>query len=1097
MSEQAPSPKRSRIRLIASVFAIVMLICAAVLAFAWIFRASIVEMAISRYCDQRSLQCEADVAKVGLNQAQISSVQISSDGREVLTTGAIDADYSWPKLFALKLDKVAILSPELRIGFDGTQIDFLGLERLQSEDSSASAAAPPITIKDGRISVETPAGVLTAFVDVEGELPQNGHASVRVDAADLRAGNDHLSLKKGGAEVDIQNGLPSGTAVFEIESARLGDLDLQLADFNASLTGSGGASQISWKGTADSVVIAERSATRVVTNGEATLADMPDGGMNAAFSSLQSITAELSAGSSNLGGVATGPIQISADVSQAGAFISGPFGFDANSVSTLTGIAERASASGELKLHADNPSDFSFKGSGIAEGVGINAPRRAEWLTSIRVPEPFAAHGIKLRSTFDRALSDFDTGADIRVSRQGPNWRLEVERPTALRSASGMTVSVEPLDQPNWLVLSNDGMQLSGEVVVSGGGGPDIDAVLSTAAMSDAALSVETERLDIAPWQVDGRSLGVSLAPFNMTSDEKGLRVDTRGRLTTAGAFPGADVKATSLTGGFEATRGPEGWRVQTTRGACVDLVSEGLRSGALKLKPIALNICPEDGRFVREENGNPTGRVLLGDLALPFETVGSAGTLGLRDSTVNWSLGDGLVTVIEGRELALPLELLSGSVSIDGDNPRLTITAGDGPLRIDASLSESAFGGDLIPANVTAAGFQFSGVAVETGLDGTLRSDDVRIEDFREDPLYEPLRADLTATITDGVFRMSGPLRLRKSGWTIAQSSLELELGRLNGTAQLVGQTLNFTRSGLQPHNLSDRLRSALPNARGSMVGNADFTITEGDLSGTGSIKVEGLGFDTFRLGSIDGVNGEMRFSDIIALTTFPNQTLTIESIDPGVRLENGELSFQLIGGEIMQLQGAHWPFAGGALLIAPTRWEFGGKTELITITADKIKLEELIDALSLEKEIRADGTITGTFPIEIIGPNAFIRDATLKADDAGGLLAYLGNGLDAAKGQSEASDYALEALKDFRFKVLEVGANGNISGWIVLSVALEGQSPDVLDGAPFRFNMTFDSKLAQLIRSIQSGSSATSGTAFVKEILSETAEEPEGSEE
>lgn len=1067
-----------------------------VVALAWVFRASLAETALSRYCDQRGLTCQADISNVSLNDADISSLRISSDEDVLLNSGDIDVAYVWPEWFKPEVTQVEVNQPVLRAGFDGTKVDLFGLEALMPESNGASNVSPQINISGGKVLLETPAGPLSVDVEVTGELPENGTASVSIDAVDLKSGEDRLSLAKGHADLAISNGEPTGTIELDINEAKLGELNVESASFTASLSGTQAAPRLNWNGVAASITVADQSMAGIETSGEAALSDLPDGGLNSALSQLQEVTAELDAQTINLGDVSGQTVSLSVDLILEEGSISGPVGIEAQDVSTLTGRAKKASASGQLRMQGGDVSQLNFTGSGIAEGVSINSARRAEWLTSVRLPEPFAQHGDQLRQAFDRALSDFSTGADIIVTRRGADWRLEVERPTALTSASGMTASVVPTNGPNWLTLNNDRMELSGEIIMSGGAGPDINALLASATMDEATLTIDTETLEIAPWQINGRTLGVSLAPFKMASTDAGLRVDTNGSVTTSGVFPGADLRETSLSGGFQATRGDEGWRVQTDRGACLDLMSQGFSSGALKLNPIALNICPEDGRFVREENGKPTGTLLLGDLKLPFETSGSSGVLGVSASQVNWMLGDDLVTVIDGQDLTLPLDLMSGSVSIDGDDPRLTITAGDGPLRITASLSESEFGGDLIPANVSAAGFEFSGVATDTGLNGSLRSNDVRIEDDRADPLYQPLHADLTARIEDGVLRMTGPLRLRNSGWTIADSRLELELGQLNGTAQLIGRNLSFTPSGLQPHDLSDWLRSTLPNARGAMTGNADFTITEGTLAGTGRIQVDALGFDTFRLGTIDGVSGEINFSDIIELTTLPDQVITIDSIDPGVRLEDGTLSFQLLSGSIMQLQSARWPFAGGELFVSPTRWEFGGDTEIVTITADEIQLEKFIEALSLGKEFRAEGTVSGSFPIEIIGPNAFIRDATLKADNAGGLLAYLGEGLEAARGQSEASDYALDALKDFRFKVLEVGANGNVSGWIVVSLALEGTSPDVLEGAPFRFNITFDSKLAQLIRSIQSGASATSGTSFVKEILAESAEDTEDSQ-
>lgn len=1062
---------------------------------AWLLRVQIVEAGIARYCDQRGLTCEADVSAVYLNSTEISALSITSNGRQALTTQDIRVAFSWPAWFRPQLEEASIDSPVISAGFDGAALDFRELERLMTGGSGGEPAK--IAIMNGRIEMETPAGDLTAALDITGKLPRDGQAYIVADPAQLQSGTDQLSLTKGAAHLTIANGQVTGTADFQIANAKLGELSIQNAAFKASLEGADRAPAIGWSGGASYLSLGANSLTGVSTSGEAHLSGLPNGGAASALDLLLDVAGELSAESVNIGGFGSETMSLTADLLRDGNKIKGAMGLSAASFSSRSVYAERASASGRVEFDANNFQNFSFSGSSIVEGAGTQPSLRADWLNSVRLPAPFSAHGNALRAALDDALSNFDSGADIDVRRMDGEWRVRASRPTAIRAASGMTMSVEPDFGKHWLELSHAGASLSGEVIITGGGAPEIRTSISSAARRADRLNITATPLQIAPWTVDGRTLGVSLVKFDMASAPEGLRVSAAGDVEIAGGFAGTELRRTSLSGGFEATRGREGWRVQTERGGCLDLASEGLSSGALKLEPTALNLCPEDGRFVRQENGMPTGKLSLGDVALSFSTIGSSGILSLENSALDWSLDDALYVSLSGDALSLPLELRSGLVTIDGETPALRLTAGNGPIRIFASMRTSEFGGDIIPAKVSAAGFSFTGQASDTGLGGLLRSEDVRIEDYRDDPLYEPLRADLTATIDDGRFRMSGPLRLLRTGWTIADSSLNLGLGDLNGTGKLTGRTLTFTPNGLQPHDLSDRLRSALPNARGSMVGNADFTITNGKIAGTGQVTVQNFGFDTFRVGAIDGVNGRVEFSDIINLTTRPKQVVRIASIDPGVRLQNGEIGFQLFEGERLELQSARWPFAGGDIVIAPTRWQLGGETELIRINANKIKLGELITALALEKEFQADGTVSGSFPIEIIGPNAFIRGATLKADQSGGTLAYFGKGLDAAKGQSEASDYALDALKNFKFKVLEVGANGNISGRIVVSIVLEGTSPDVLDGAPFRFNMNFDSKLAQLIRSIQSGASATAGTRFIQQIIADATEGENAPEE
>ena len=1050
---------------------------------AWTFRTNLAESYIARYCDQRGLECEADVQSIGLSAAEIASLRISANGREPLKTGAINAAYDWAGFLSPRLGRVTISDPVLRAGFDGTRFDLGGLDKLAGGGGGGEPVN--ISIENGRVVLVTPAGELTGEVNVSGALPQSGKAQIRVGPAQLQSGDDRLAWTKGEAELTISGGRVTGTAEFQIDDAVLGALNVDAAVFEATLAGSEDAPAVQWRGEARKLALGDQSLINVKTHGEASLSELPDGGLSSALEALQQIAGEVSADAVNLGGVASEAMTLNTELTRSGETVSGPIAFTAKSVSTLTGLAQTASASGELVLDPGDPSALEFAGSGLLNGAAMYAPRRQAWLEGVGIPEPFSAHGAALSAALDKALSGFDSGADFEFSRKGDRWQLSASRPTVLRAVSGMTVSIEPAITPDWLLLSNDGLKVSGEIVASGGGGPTLRALLTTSEVTPERLSIDAATLELEPWTENDRTLSVELRPFRLESTSGRLRVSTGGDVTIAGAFPGTQLKETTLSGGFEATRGAEGWRIQTGAAPCLDLKTKGVTSGAVALQPVALNICPEDRRFVRTVDGKPTGTLSLGDVRLPFATRDSSGQLDLTGGVVDWQLGDSLRTEIKSESLSMPLKLGAREVAVNGAAPFLMLETGDGPLRFSASLGASTFSGDLIPANVSAAGFTFTGGVPESGLAGTIRSGDVRIEDYRKDPIYTPLRADLTANVANGRISMTGPLRLQRSGWTIAEAKLEMGLSDLTGTASLAGRDLQFRPDGLQPHDLSDLLRPILPNARGMMKGNADFTITRGQLAGTGNVSFQDLSFDTFRLGKISGVNGTVRFSDILDLTTLPDQIVSVGMIDPGVPLQQGRIAFQLIGGRLLQVEGARWPFAGGELFVAPTSWELGGRTELVTITADRIQLSQLIETLSLQDEFRAEGTVSGTFPIEIIGPNAFVRGAVLKADETGGKLAYIGNSLEPLKGRGEVTDYAVEALKDFRYRVLEVGVDGNLSGDIEVSIGLEGRSPEVLYGTEFRFNVAVDSKLAQLLRSTKNAATGDYITSIIAEQI------------
>ncbi|MEM9054287.1 MAG: YdbH domain-containing protein, partial [Pseudomonadota bacterium] len=353
---------------------------------------------------------------------------------------------------------------------------------------------------------------------------------------------------------------------------------------------------------------------------------------------------------------------------------------------------------------------------------------------------------------------------------------------------------------------------------------------------------------------------------------------------------------------------------------------------------------------------------------------------------------------------------------------------------------------------------------------------------------LYEPLTGRFTANFNNADMSLSGPLQLVSTGQHIADVSARIDLRRLNGTARAETPVLVFQEDGLQPRDLTDRVRGLLTNARGTMQAEADFNILSGQLSGTSRFTVTDLGFDTLRLGPVDGVNGSLYFDDIIAITTPPKQTVTIDRLDPGVVLTDGRLQFQILEGQKAQLEAAEWPFAGGRLFVEPTLWTIAGTTDTINVKAEQIELSDVVEALNVP-DMQAEGTISGTFPIELRSGNTYIRDARFAVDEDGGSLRYTGSALNAVGGGNQIVSDAFRALQDLQYTVLELGLDGNLLGEISLKVLLLGKNPDVLNGAEFEFDVTIDSELAQLL---QAGQRATSSQWLAEAVATQVREGP-----
>jgi len=198
--------------------------------------------------------------------------------------------------------------------------------------------------------------------------------------------------------------------------------------------------------------------------------------------------------------------------------------------------------------------------------------------------------------------------------------------------------------------------------------------------------------------------------------------------------------------------------------------------------------------------------------------------------------------------------------------------------------------------------------------------------------------------------------------------------------------------------------------------------------------------------------------------MTSAPGQTLTIDKVTLGLPIEKGVVRFQLVGYDAIRLEGAEWPFVGGFIRLRPVDFRFDAEENRIIAQAVDWDLNKIIELFQVP-DLKLDGIVSGDVPVVFSTGSARIDQAQLQASQKGGVIQFTGSAGDAAAQSDENAKMLFDALKDFRYKVLKVGLDGDIAGRIVLSVSLLGSNPTVLNGAPFELNISVDSALMNLL--------------------------------
>lgn len=1040
----------------------------------WFLRKPVAEQVLAAWCAERDLKCDANFTELDTSGITVSAVKVSSGTAIPAEAAQMRADIRWTGLFTPEVTGVTVNGLSLRGTLDANGLRFGGLERLV-QSGGAGGKAPPIEIADARILLDTPSGQTSATLNVSGTLPRNGTITLRLDPGELSNPLARANVREGRLDVRAVDGAVEAELGLDIGAAALGEIGLEDFDLLGRAEFHEDASQpasLEWSLRAARITSPELRATDIRTAGRTEFNALPDATIVGVMSELASAVFDVEASSLTLSGYTFDAASIKGELAGHDGDVSGPLIATTGMVTGPAGSVTGLSLAGEMDRRESGAAGFDGKIS--VRGAALDSDLRAQTGAAFSLPGVLEGHADQLRVALDRALSGFDANANLALQTDGKAFSVLASGEGVLKSASGLSLTVTPDKFKPWLAVLPDGVTGQGAIRLAGGGAPSVAMDVSNFSIKPGATMLDAETFTLSKWSVGGRMLAANLQGIRLDSRPETLELSSSGDLSFAGDAGGVTLAATRVRGGLDAARDATGWRVQSLGPPCLAVDTQGLTIGAIRLLPADFDICPANGRFMRQ-GPVPGGSGLLGSLSLPFTMESGEGVLKLDSAAIDWTADKGFALTARARTLDLPLQLSERTLTIQGDAPRIDVVTGKGPAQITARLGETVFGGSLIPANVSASAFSFDGISATSGVEGKVAGTGVLITDINADPLYKPVTAEFSGTLGENRLKLTGPLHLQATGTPLADAVVDLNIIKLDGTASVITRPLVFRGSGLQPDMISGRLTGLFTDAVGSFASDARFTITGGTIVGTADVRVRDFGFQTTRLGRVTGINGNVYFADLMGLKTSPGQVLNVASVNPGIPLSDGHMIFDLREGGILHLDTVTFPFGGGKLAIAPFDWALDGglQDQSVAVTADAIDLGRLVEILKLP-DTTATGTVSGSFPIVFTDNRVQIKDARLRADDPGGRLSYTGGAVDAAAGQDANASLAFDALRDLKFEVLEVGINGDLAGDLRADLLLIGENINPLPmgnrltlpaGQAFEFAIGFDLPLGTLI--------------------------------
>ncbi|WP_324075961.1 MAG: YdbH domain-containing protein [Erythrobacter sp.] len=685
----------------------------------------------------------------------------------------------------------------------------------------------------------------------------------------------------------------------------------------------------------------------------------------------------------------------------------------------VTGLAAPQGQLDRLALEGTwrGPGDLSqgqwqgeLRGTGLRADSGLTASlASAQQAAAGTLAAPLIA---KARGGLAAALAgaDFDVEAIIRHSPE----RASLVLPYA-QLVNAMRERVLALSQISAGIGGQGITGLRGNLLAGGAGLPSING-----RMEQGADGLWSLRLAMAEYAAGANRLAIPRLALRQTANGD-FAFD--GLASASGDLPGegsVSGLAMPLQGSWSPARG----LALGTR--CTPITFRALEVSGLALPGQSLTLCPEGAAPLLAYDQS----LVIGARTGPLVLAGKLGENPARFAAESIALRYPAPFAVQG---------ITARIGASGSEVRLSAVRLTGSLagEIGGEFAGGSAALDAVPMDLSAMAGRWSFA------DGMLRIAEggFALSDRPEagaTARFNPLVArGASFTFAEGAITADASLRHRESDRVVAGVAIRHDLDSAAGIARLSVPGLAFD-DGLQPEDLSTLAKGVIAFAKGSIAGEGRIDWRGEEITSGGTFASEGLDFAA-AFGPVRGLSGTVRFTDLINLTTAPDQRLAIAAINPGIEVTGGTLRFALRDNTRVTLDDARFPFMGGELVLRPLDMDFG-KVEERRYVFEIIGLDAATFVAQMElTNLGATGTFDGTVPIVFDADgNGRIEGGVLLSRTGGGNVAYIGELTYEDLGTM--GNYAFSALRSLDYRQMSIGLGGDLGGEIVTNFDFDG---------------------------------------------------------
>ena len=744
---------------------------------------------------------------------------------------------------------------------------------------------------------------------------------------------------------------------------------------------------------------------------------------------------------------ANGLAAFNGDISYSGslASVAGRVNLAAQQSRMATATAERTRLNGDYKLGLRNGT-FSLAGEFAAD----NSTLDPKMLDSVTTPlasaagTPIGPVATSISNAIGRTASRFNAAGEIRVVNfpGGGAARIteaDIKGPNGARASisggSGVTFY-----WPKSL------LRIDGTVDMGGGGLPTGHVTLRQPRPGGPLSGVA----NLAPYTAGGEQL--ALAPIQFGPGPGGSTAVSTVALLD-GPFPNGRVRALRLP--IQGRLGPGGSFAIGT--ACAVVSFNYLQMSTLQLGATRLPVCPTGPAILYKHEGGPVianarlnSPVLNGRLGeSPFHLTASNGQVSDKKFFFN----------------SLALRLGKPESPVVFDAARLNGTFAGSNLRGDYNGGKATIG--TVPLLITDAAGKWQYRKDILSVDGALT-----LNDRDPDPRFYPLRSnDVRLTIGGDYVRANGSLHHPASGTLVTSVDIEHKLSTDSGHASLDVPGLAFGPN-FQPEDISRLTEGVVALVNGTVTGRGEINwSSSGAVTSTGDLSTTNMDLAA-PFGPVTGLSTTIHFTDLLNLETSPHQLATIQSINPGIMVENGSIHYQLLPNNLVRVERGEWPFMGGRLILHETVLNFGSPSpKRLTFELQNFDAKQFVDSLGFSG-IELTGTFDGVLPMIFDESGGRIVGGRLDSR-SGGELKYTGT-----KPGGLAPGIAFDLFSDIRYNTMIVRLNGDLAGEFATTLTVDGVSlgethglvaglvHNVFSKLPIRLNVNINGPFRALIQ-------------------------------